>query len=401
MHVKHFLASSFPFIVFVFLCLSFVSQWFSPFLLSLSTIVFIIYFFVHFKEVVSDNKNILTVLFILVVLGSTSFISGGDLETISSKLLLLIGLFFTHLTTLHYFKNYKKYTGWFLLVAVFTVVIVNLVSVTNYINNKKELDELLLQSKSIPVLGLHHIHFGVINAFTILILAGLIITRRFKSNKWFVYISLGITVISFHILSSRTGIISLYSSALVGLLVYGFSHKAYKSMILSFVLILFAIMSAYFLSTSFKNKVTNSIEDVQSWGNGDDINFKSMAMRIEAYKVCSNIIAENPAFGVGSGNLDAEMARGYKKIDTPLKYENRVGPHNQFLEFGVKFGLLGVFTLIGYFIILFKESNFNYILISLFLILLVSMMFESLWERQNSILFTSLYISLGYNLFKT
>ena len=61
--------------------------------------------------------------------------------------------------------------------------------------------------------------------------------------------------------------------------------------------------------------------------------------------MCIKIIKNNP-FGVGAKAQKQVIQETYVKENTPLDIENRVGPHNQFLEFGVKYGWIGIFLLI-------------------------------------------------------
>ena len=319
-----------------------------------------------------------------------------------SKSLLLLGFVFILASTFMLFSYKKNSLINFTLIISSIVSLVNIFAVTNYLLRKDFYDSLLLQSKSIPIPNMHHIHFGIINACIIALLLGLLITKRLKNKIQFnlAICLLLISVVSFHILSSRTGLLSFYVGILVSIIWYTIQKKSFKAMILGILVIISLLSMSYHFSDSFRNKIQNSIEDYNSWGKGDEINFKSMAMRMEASKMCIHIIRENP-FGVGAQNQEQVLQATYIIENTPLVMENRVGSHNQFLDFGVKYGWVGMILLVLFFIYLIpiiRESSFP--MIAIVGIIFTSLFFESLLERQTSIFIFSLFIPLSICLFR-
>jgi hypothetical protein len=314
---------------------------------------------------------------------------------------LLVGFVFILTSSLILFEKSKDNLIHFTLAISLVVAIINVIALSNYFLNMDFYNVLLLQSKSIPIPNMHHIHFGIINACIIAILGGLIVTQNLKkTQKNLITFLVIFIIISFHVLSSRTGLLSFYFGVIASLIAYAFQKKSYKELIFGFLLILVSISMSYYFSTSFRNKIENSIEDYNSWGKGDEMNFKSMAMRIEASKMCVKIIGEYP-LGVGVKAQEQVLQATYVKEDTPLDLENRVGPHNQFLEFGVKYGWIGIILLVLFFISLIpviKQSSFP--LVAVITIILISLFFESLLERQTGIFLFSLFIPLGISLFK-
>jgi O-antigen ligase len=301
------------------------------------------------------------------------------------------------------------------------VLIVNAVSIGHYLHQKAYFDSMLLQSKSIPIPGfrhvlfdtqhnsdlctkggMHHIHFGVLNALVLLALVGLLVKRRLEGfNKWLGVICVIGIAISFHVLSSRTGIVSLYLGALLTIAVIAFKHGSIKLIIIGIMAVLVMLLAAYTLSSSFRNKVENSAEDIQSLRGKEDINYKSMAMRMEAYKTSWYILKKNP-FGVGAAAQNEAMQKAYEARNSVLFLDNRVGPHNQLLEFGVKFGWLGIILLLAYLILLLRlVISTEFAFLAILFTVLIALQFESLFERQASIYFLSLIIPVTYHLFVT
>ena len=385
------------------LIVGFMSLWLSPFMVSVSTGFSLIYVAINIKHLFGvKNIRIIYVSFAIFSLSLIDILINGFTSTTSSKFLLLLG-FVVALASFSILLNQKKNSLVNLTLILSSVVsLVNILAITNYFLNKEFYDALLLQSKSIPIPNMHHIHFGIINACVIALLIGILLTKKLKGKIQFNF-AIGlllISFISFHILSSRTGLLSFYVGLLVSLVWYTIQKKSFKALIIGFIIIILSLSLAYSFSDSFKNKIQNSVEDYNSWGKGDEINHKSMAMRMEASKMCIQIIRNNP-FGVGAQAQKQVIQETYVKENTPLDVENRVGPHNQFLEFGVKYGWIGIILLMLFFVCLIpliRSSSFP--LITIIGIVFTSLFFESSLERQTSIYIFSLFIALSTSLFR-
>ena len=385
------------------LLLGFISLWISPFLVSLTTGLSLIYVIANYNYFLIYKNLKITYIAIAVFLLSLGDILVNGYTTITfSKSLLLLGFVFILASSFMLFLHKKNSLINFTLIISSVVSLVNIFAITNYLLRKDFYDAMLLQSKSIPIPNMHHIHFGIINACIIALLLGLLISKSFKDKIQFniAICLLLISVFSFHILSSRTGLLSFYVGILVSMVWYTIQKKSFKAMFLGILVIILSLSMSYYFSDSFRNKIQNSIEDYNSWGKGDEINFKSMAMRMEASRMCIQIIGEYP-LGVGAEAQEQVLQATYVKENTPLDMENRVGPHNQFLDFGVKYGWIGMILLFLFFIYLIpiiRESSFP--MIAIVGIIFTSLFFESLLERQTSIFIFSLFIPLSVSLFR-
>ena len=386
---------------FFFAFLGFLGLWFSPFLVSLATGLIALTVLPYLKEIWINYKSFVLFFLAAILLVTFDYFRTDNLQIVSAKLMLIIGFTFLQLGAFLHIKNSNGDLLKGLLILSACVAIVNCIAVSHYFFNKEYYDTMLLQSKAIPVLGMHHIHFGILNGITLIVLLGVVINKKVQGRKAVLsFVLIILVILGIHILGSRTGLLAFYVSFLISLVSYALSTKKIKVLLQGLLLIIIILRSAYFFSTSFRNKITNSIEDYQSWNKGIDINYKSMAMRLEAYKTCWAIIKENPLIGVGSGEQEYEMQRMYEKQNSVLFKENRVGPHNQILEWGVKYGFIGMVLVLSFFILLIKGVGVgDYIYIALLCILFVSMQLESLFERQASIFFITLFIGLGKELF--
>lgn len=282
------------------------------------------------------------------------------------------------------------------LIFILLVVLVNLLSIANYLQNREAIDALLLQSKHIPIIGgMHHIYFGIVNAALLIILIseallydrkneGIALTQKLE---WTAGI---IILISMHVLSSRTGLFSFYIVLFFVLIYTGISLPDKRKLVVRIIVpaILIPLISFSALS-SFRNKIANTIEDFRATEKGgEDINFKSMGMRMEAWKVSLELIRKSPFIGVGAGNAEDALQKQYIEHKTLLIQENRIGPHNQFLEFGIKHGLIGILLLLFLFALLMIDAiqAKKLVIIGLTTLFFVSFLLESVLERQHGVI---------------
>jgi O-antigen ligase len=346
-----------------------------------------------FKDLISGQKQIfiaLLALFTLVILQVFKMgVSYFWLNELLTKLPLIIIPWYI-LTIGLSMRHDEKY-----LLLLFSVVILTaILSVGNYAMNYTEINLLLLQSKHVPVAGgSHHIYFGIF------------MTLCFWLGVYYVYFGqyrkvwlLGAVMLLFcmHVLVSRTGLLAFYLSAIcfAGWLIWRY-RKDRRVLWLTIVTLLLPILAFQF-SGSLQNKVTNSLEDLKAVRSGEDINYKSLAMRMEAWKTTFDIIKQHPVLGTGSKNFEEEMQEQYSLNRTPLLLENRIGPHNQFLESGAKYGIVSILLLLIIFIVSVMNWRGNSFLMLVTIVFLFVIQFESLLERQLGMVAFTLFYMLSF-----
>lgn len=128
-------------------------------------------------------------------------------------------------------------------------------------------------------------------------------------------------------------------------------------------------------------------------------NYQSFSQRIEFAKAAVLIIKENFWFGVGTGNWKEEFRKTYEKNSTNLKEELYASSHNQYLNYLVKFGVVG-FILIMFFLIypVIKTDSYKD---TLFLIFLVFMFFANFADSNFESHMGSSFFLFFYCLFIT
>lgn len=286
-------------------------------------------------------------------------------------------------------------------------------STLNYIQHYTQINQCLLESKSVPVWpntdchfpeggGITHIYFGILMSFSIITCAYFLLKEKsnvlFKNDR-IVFAIMGTTnLLLIHLLSARTGLVALYGGLGVFALHTIWQYRKKKWLWAVFILLPLLPITAYFVIPSFQNKMTNTWRDLEIREQGGDINHRSFLMRLEAWKTGIDLIEKHPLTGVGVGDLSNEMAWQYDRNKSTLWPENRVMPHNQFIENAVQMGLgYVVLLLLTIFWPIINYKKTNALQWAIALMFLFAMCFESLLERQIGVtLFPLAYFLAGY-----
>jgi O-antigen ligase len=284
------------------------------------------------------------------------------------------------------------------------VCFVGLLSVINYWINQEEINRLLLQSKHIPVIGgMHHIYFGIFNALLVITKIAEWVTSTNRSKSIWLRIedtSAFLIFIWLHILTSRTGLYAFYIVIPVIIITsLFFDLKRFKKLVWIIVPIVIMPIISYNVFPSFQNKIANTTEDLKATQKGgEEVNFKSMGMRLEAWKNAVLLIKQKPILGHGAGNVESAMQRAYNQSDSTLLQENRIGPHNQFFEFAIKFGILGALLLLFliFWLIFHAFRTKNLKLIGLVGFISIILCLESVLERQQGVILFALIYYLAF-----
>lgn len=278
------------------------------------------------------------------------------------------------------------------------------VSVYNYLLNKKLFDSLILESKPLPIefgYGIYHIQFSIILALSIVFgvfqLYYYIKLKHYKTQFWILLMLCFSNFLFIHILSARTGLLALYAGLLVFIIhLFQYISKAQK-LKLAIVSISIPIL-LYISSSSLQNRVTNTIQDFKVVWQNTNANDYSFAMRVKAWKNSIDIIQKYPILGVGIGDADSVLYHNFEKVDASILPQNRRNPHFQFLETWVQSGILSalLFLITLLFSIFHFKQHRNWIFIAICILLLLSSCFESILERQASVVAFAFFIALAY-----
>jgi O-antigen ligase len=116
--------------------------------------------------------------------------------------------------------------------------------------------------------------------------------------------------------------------------------------------------------------------------------------RFAIWESAFNIIRKNFVFGVGTGDIQDELNKEYKRTgDHDLTIVKNLNAHNQFIEVLLENGLIGVGLLLSIFAIMFyiSISNGNLIYLMFVFIVLVSFLFETMLNRLAGVSFFAIF----------
>lgn len=143
-------------------------------------------------------------------------------------------------------------------------------------------------------------------------------------------------------------------------------------------------------------RIYQTIWELDVYFKTGDPNMKSLAKRIEFEKAAFTIVREHPFFGVGTGNWKQAFVDAYHKNQSRLDPEQYGSSHNQYLNYLVKFGVLGFLWIMFawvYPLFLTNKHRF-YPAVMLLLILGISNFSDSNLEAHMGISFFIFFYSL-------
>lgn len=383
------------FFLFVFWSLFCFGLTLSKSLISIGFIGVVIVGIISFKKynLSSSEKKIGLVLVISFMLTALSLIFTNNFNTSFDKIILKLPLLLIPFAVFSFKNVTENFRHKMIVVFNYAMFLPAVVSVYNYLINKTLFDDLILQSKPLPVefgYGLYHIQFSVLLAAAIVLGVIALLQNTIRNNQmtfWFLLVLVGVNIVSLHVLSARTGLLSLYAAAFVVIYQYFKKIEIKKKVTISALVILLPLLFILF-STSLKNRIFNTYEDLKVTVSGKDANDYSMAMRVAAWYNAFDVIKENPLLGVGVGNVDAVLKENFEEFNPQITPQNRKNPHNQFIETAVESGVLnGVLLLLFFGLLLFlkfdKQTKLS--LSAIGILFFTACLFESLLERQSTV----------------
>ena len=180
-----------------------------------------------------------------------------------------------------------------------------------------------------------------------------------------------------------------------------------KKVLLIFVSIVFFVTGTLYIfikeNPYMKEKYsTITFANMDKVGKLDEIKdpqivaFNSLVTRVSIWKSALELSIENLPFGVGSSDGRPELVNYYKKTNQKFLAKYEFPTHNQYIDFLLKFGLLGLvvvifyITTIGY--IGYKTKNT--IIVFFFFLFLTSNLTDDFLIRFDGIAFSGFWFSV-------
>ncbi|NBC05699.1 MAG: hypothetical protein GVY26_00720 [Bacteroidetes bacterium] len=243
-----------------------------------------------------------------------------------------------------------------LLLMLLTAVGVSL----NYAMHYEEVQEMLKKGQPMPT-PRNHIRYSLILAFSIIGGGYLFQQGYYLKYRWERFGLLVVTILLFlfiHLLSVRSGLLALYLALGVLCLRYIMVSRRYILGGLALVLLCSLPILAYWLVPSFQAKIAYMRWSLEKYREGAGDVYADPG-RIVSWQIGWDIHREHPIFGIGYGNIRAEVERRFEQ-----EYPGRpqaLLPHNQFLFVLAASGWIGLAIFaFAYFFPLLYRHNFRH-----------------------------------------
>ena len=275
------------------------------------------------------------------------------------------------------------------LVILTTIYILNTVSNIFNGNNYSKITNLRDAIELTPLIGEHPIYFAFITAVGILLLY----YNKFKT-KILNHLCAVILIFGLMLASSKGVIIAV---VIVTIIIIFQEIKNKINAILA--LIIFAIgVSALVYFSPLKSRIEKEIiENKFTYPEG--IHYNSTNLRTAIYNCSFSLVQKSGLIGFAPADIQQELNECYKKFNTPAFKKTNYNTHNQYLDYLLSFGIIGLLLILFVFFYYLKIAIVNKDNLHLnFLILLYIVLFtENILSRNTGIvLFVTFNSLFGY-----
>lgn len=280
--------------------------------------------------------------------------------------------------------------------------LVALGTLMNYYFNYDQINSNYLHGKTI-VTPIHHPKFSMFLATAALCGFYLWIdkfTWRFSWERNLQLLGVTFIAIFMHILAVRTGLLSFYTGILFTIYTFVLRRGRYAwTLALLAAIVLIPIISFYTIP-SFKNKILYVKTDWDVMLKNKKREHFSDNIRVRSVGNGIDLLRESPLFGVGVGDLRAEMDKKYEEKYPQMLAEERFLPINQIVFLLAGIGAIGtlVYLLVWLYPLWFQSNYRSYFLTCFYLLIVVTFIGENTLELQRNNLFFCLIAVVGISL---
>jgi len=293
---------------------------------------FVLLAILHYRKPKNWSWSLIpwTLIWILVLL---SYWNSQDIEIWQNNLFLKSPFLFMPLALSALPKFSARYIYdlhiWLLVVISIAAIPVMI----NYITNYSVIMAGMSQGQPIPT-PIHHVLFSMILSYAIISNSYILLSDKKKFTPYRNLI-IGVIIALFviqHVLAVRTGIVVLYASFIMLLLLLG---KKWKHVIITGIVILAIGISSIQFIPSLRQRLAYMKYDLEKFQKGEGHNYAD-SERIYSMQSGIEIWKSAPVFGVGYGDIIHEMD------NTGIN----VYPHSQFIFTMAGTGILGLALLL-------------------------------------------------------
>lgn len=383
--------------IWICLLIMMASVLFSRAILSMSMILFLVLTLVHKDFGKQLRKFISTpLLWSMSLLFFVPFISGAwsqDFKEWGNIMQIKLPLF---LFPLAFAGDWKltsgqwKTTAYALLIFLFAGCCWSLFQ---YFTQAEIINENYLRAKVIPTpLYNDHVRYSLMVCFGAILSVLLLMERKDKRERIPLLAALLFFSIYLHIVSARTGLFSLYIFFFI-LLIYFIFYKKTKASIPILIGAITLPMAAWFLFPTFRNRIKYNLYDFSFIRQDAYLPGANDGNRYHSLKAGWDILKNHP-FGVGAGDVRAEVDAWYSTKMPQILSSDKLYPSSEWLVYGDMSGWPGLllFTICMLIPIFQKSLRLRVIWISLNIIAALSFLLDIGLEVQFGVFLYAFFI---------
>lgn len=179
--------------------------------------------------------------------------------------------------------------------------------------------------------------------------------------------------------------------------------KIKKTIVIVFLLLTTIFFSFLKINTFMKEKYTTAmVSHIDKIGKLDQIKnpeievYSSLVTRLSIWKSTWELSLQNLPFGVGASDGKPELFKYYKLTNQIFLAKYQFPTHNQFLDFLLKFGVLGVIIVFSYILCIgyIGLKTKNEIILAFFVLFFLSNCTDDFLIRFDGIAFSGFWLSL-------
>jgi O-antigen ligase len=216
---------------------------------------------------------------------------------------------------------------------------------------------------------------------------------RGKNNNWILITGLLLFVLLSLVISSRAGILAIVI-LLVFSLYYLYNSRYFRIISLGLIILAGVYVAHNYRFNNYLNLIHIMLESPKAVGKEEFL--ESDAYRLIFWDGSLGLVGENMWFGVGNGDVKAELSEKYKEMGVYDKIRQKGNPHNQFLRTYIATGLPGFLLLMSLFAYGTVRGirNRDYLLLAFMLLMFIHFFFKSMLFRIDGVVFFSFFYGL-------
>ncbi len=233
-------------------------------------------------------------------------------------------------------------------------------SIWQYFQNMEVINESYLKAKTLPTpLSDDHVRFSWLVVIAVLCSGLLFYIAKSRNARLLLAALIIFFVVYLHVLSARTGLVSVYFFFLCFAIYMAVQRK--KTVFILIPAVMAVVVASWWSFPTLKNRIKYVVYDFSFLKNESLTPGTSDANRLVSLKAGWYILQQNP-FGVGAGDIRDETEKWYETNLPSIEERDKLFPSNEWLVYGDMAGWPAVllFTIIIFFPLFIKQIRHRF-----------------------------------------